>query len=497
MNKEEEKPGSIKVINNAVAMRRLQPAKTNSSFTPAVFKGSVFRDMKDLHRLETDNVQISSPSLGPMPTIHSAPKVEEKKDPLKLTSQDCDKIIKLMLERQNITIDFESLKNTGQLGKDTADFLRLHFSEQSTTMMDLFNQYDPSYSDLDSRTFEYSPWSSYLEQNVCDWNFDMLKLKDMTNGKHVVEFGCALIKKFNIMKTLKSDPSTFMNFLNSVSDGYLWNPYHNSIHGADVANGCAYFLNFESFKEKFSDLEIACTLISALVHDIGHPGVNNGFLVTNKSTEAMIYNDQSVLENFHAASFWKILQKQEANIIANLNEKDYRYFRKLSVHIILDTDLTKHMTLTKKFQETSDILNLNEEADRFMSLSICLKCADVAHGTKELSLHKRWSRRILEEFFAQGDREKKAGIPVSPLCGRTNLVAKSQEGFLNFVVKPLFESFVTKFFGDDTKATVLDQIKSNINYWGEEAKREVEGKAEFLNDTQKMIEDIASEQGKK
>lgn len=45
-------------------------------------------------------------------------------------------------------------------------------------------------------------------------------------------------------------------------------------------------------------------------------------------------------------------------------------------------------------------------------MSICIKCAgnhninvDVGHGAKELKLHKQWSRRIIEEFFLQGDLE--------------------------------------------------------------------------------------------
>ena len=28
---------------------------------------------------------------------------------------------------------------------------------------------------------------------------------------------------------------------------------------------------------------------------------------------------------------------------------------------------------------------------------------DIAHGAKELGLHKRWSRRIIEEFYLQVD----------------------------------------------------------------------------------------------
>ena len=59
-------------------------------------------------------------------------------------------------------------------------------------------------------------------------------------------------------------------------------------------------------------------------------------------------------------------------------------------------------------------------------MSVVLKCADVGHGAKELNLHKLWSRRIIEEFYNQGDLERKNKIPISPLCDRsTNRISKS------------------------------------------------------------------------
>jgi hypothetical protein len=46
----------------------------------------------------------------------------------------------------------------------------------------------------------------------------------------------------------------------------------------------------------------------------------------------------------------------------------------------------------------------------------------------------RWVACLEEEFFNQGDREKAAGIPVSPLMDRDKPgVSKSQPGFYDFV----------------------------------------------------------------
>ncbi len=46
---------------------------------------------------------------------------------------------------------------------------------------------------------------------------------------------------------------------------------------------------------------------------------------------------------------------------------------------------------------------------------------------------------MLAEFFAQGDRERGAGLAVSPMCDRhTTSRPGSQVNFIEFVVAPLF-----------------------------------------------------------
>ena len=49
-------------------------------------------------------------------------------------------------------------------------------------------------------------------------------------------------------------------------------------------------------------------------------------------------------------------------------------------------------------------------------------------------------RRVLNEFWAQGDREREMGIAVGPLNDRTSAqISKGQVGFIGVLVAPLFE----------------------------------------------------------
>jgi hypothetical protein len=50
-------------------------------------------------------------------------------------------------------------------------------------------------------------------------------------------------------------------------------------------------------------------------------------------------------------------------------------------------------------------------------------------------------RLLAEEFFTQGDKERKHGLPVAPILNRsTGHLASSQLAFVTYVTKPMMES---------------------------------------------------------
>lgn len=38
----------------------------------------------------------------------------------------------------------------------------------------------------------------------------------------------------------------------------------------------------------------------------------------------MMYNDRSVLENYHISEAFKVMRKEESNIVVNLSREEYR-----------------------------------------------------------------------------------------------------------------------------------------------------------------------------
>ncbi|KFM58335.1 Calcium/calmodulin-dependent 3',5'-cyclic nucleotide phosphodiesterase 1B, partial [Stegodyphus mimosarum] len=157
------------------------------------------------------------------------------------------------------------------------------------------------------------------------------------------------------------------------------------------------------------------------------------------SETALLYNDRAVLENYHVSQAFRLLRDEEHNILNNLSKEEYREFRGLVIEMVLGTDMSSHFQQIKTMKTLlchSDFSAM----DKAKVLSLMLHCCDISHPAKDWNLHFRWTQRLMEEFFRQGDKEKDLGLPFSPLCDRNStLVAESQIGFIDFIVSPSLE----------------------------------------------------------
>jgi len=152
-----------------------------------------------------------------------------------------------------------------------------------------------------------------------------------------------------------------------------------------------------------------------------------GFLYLLESDLAILYNNESVLENHHIAVAFKLLQADERNIFSNLTAEQMETLRKRVVDMVLATDMSKHMTLLADFQKLvaankmSENGNLTLESydDRILVLQNMIHCADLSNLTKPLDTYSKWIDRLMEEFWKQGDAERDFGLEISPMCVRS------------------------------------------------------------------------------
>ena len=240
-------------------------------------------------------------------------------------------------------------------------------------------------------------------------------------------------------------------FLKVIEAGYdATVPYHYGVHAADVLASSYRVLrhNYGKFTIDFRPIEMLAFVVAAAGHDHGHPGVNNGLLVKTSHQIAIDHNDASVLENHHAASTFHILRHPQLNFMQGVSGKEYRLFRAQTIELILATDMAQHSKHVAVFNEVLAEGNagrhhFHQPQYRMAVRRVALKLADLGHAFKPPALHRRWSFRIMEEMYRQGDRERNEGLDVVPVFDRELLpgAAKHQVGFLAAVVLPLAQTW--------------------------------------------------------
>lgn len=101
----------------------------------------------------------------------------------------------------------------------------------------------------------------------------------------------------DLLNALMIPPRTFIAFMATLEDHYVKdNPFHNSMHAADVAQSTNVLLNTPALEGVFTPLEVGGALFAACVHDVDHPGLTNQFLI-NSSKKTVHFNPISKVQN--------------------------------------------------------------------------------------------------------------------------------------------------------------------------------------------------------
>ncbi|KAK7800490.1 hypothetical protein U0070_024270 [Myodes glareolus] len=316
-------------------------------------------------------------------------------------------------------------------------------------------------------------------ENLSKWGLNIFCVSEYAGGRSLSCIMYTIFQERDLLKKFRIPVDTMVTYMLTLEDHYHADvAYHNSLHAADVLQSTHVLLATPALDAVFTDLEILAALFAAAIHDVDHPGVSNQFLINTNSELALMYNDESVLENHHLAVGFKLLQEENCDIFQNLSKRQRQSLRKMVIDMVggasavLATDMSKHMTLladlktmveTKKVT-SSGVLLLDNYADRIQVLRNMVHCADLSNPTKPLELYRQWTDRIMAEFFQQGDRERERGMEISPMCDKhTASVEKSQVGFIDYIVHPLWETWADLVHPD--AQDILDTLEDNRDWY--------------------------------
>jgi len=196
---------------------------------------------------------------------------------------------------------------------------------------------------------------------------------------------------------------TFISFINKIQSGYKDVAYHNKSHAADLSQTAYFCCTTAEGKDilKLDDVDMASIIIGGAVHDHEHPGVNNVFLVDTMDEIAVRYNDQSVLENHHVASSFKLMKEKEFNILIDIDPEDIKSLRKKMIGLVLATDMSKHFGEMGKYKPRIQAADFDpsQGSDKDSTTHLLFHMSDVSNSAKPFNIARKWVDLLFEEFF--------------------------------------------------------------------------------------------------
>jgi hypothetical protein len=293
------------------------------------------------------------------------------------------------------------------------------------------------------------------------WAFDPFSVREDAVAPTVL----SILYREGLVGDLALPPRRVCAFVEAARLRYWPNPFHNHFHGLHVCQAASMLLHATGAGEPavLPRLEVFALLLAAFCHDVDHPGVNNAFLSAVEDELAVRYNDQSVLENHHAALTCELIRDTVGgtDLVSHLPPPQRRRVRQVIIASILATDMSRHFGVTIPAIKGLELplcrpadpagnprpeLALLKDRDRIHE--ILLHAADLSAQVLPWSIAGQWGDRIVQEFRLQAALERAADVP--PTAHMHNLAtpaecAELQIGFCDYVLAPMWRALADVF----------------------------------------------------
>jgi high affinity cGMP-specific 3',5'-cyclic phosphodiesterase 9 len=164
-----------------------------------------------------------------------------------------------------------------------------------------------------------------------------------------------------------------------IQEGYSDHPFHNSYHSFDVTQMVYILLRRGGIMKYLDQEDILSLMVSALGHDLLHPGFKG------KDLEKQSYQETI-----------RILSEQQIEVKDN----------------IMATDLSRHYQVLERFE--------NNKKNKKIIMQMTMKLADISNSLRPYNIALEWLERVRKEH---------------------NNKEESQLAFIEKLLKPLLISF--------------------------------------------------------
>ncbi|KAL5016395.1 hypothetical protein ScPMuIL_005984, partial [Solemya velum] len=314
----------------------------------------------------------------------------------------------------------------------------------------------------ESERLENAVIPSVGELKLDRFDFNDLVIDDDETLKCVI----ALFKDTGIINEFKIPYDVICRWTCSVKKNYRPVTYHNWRHAFNVAQSMYTMVFTGGLSPVFSKLDLFCLLVGCLCHDLDHRGTNNAFQVKAASPLAILYST-SVMEHHHFDHCIMILNSEGNNIFGGLSPDVYRQAIKGLEHAILSTDLALYFRKRGEFKEmlSNGPVDFHETPQKDLLIAMMMTACDVAAITKPWEIQQSVAQLVANEFFEQGDIEKKefGEKPVAMMDReKKEELPKMQVGFIDAICIPVYQMFAEL---NPKLSPMYDGVVNNRNNW--------------------------------
>jgi len=299
-----------------------------------------------------------------------------------------------------------------------------------------------------------------------DWDFNALSISD--GAQLCNSMGIIFTSLFDL-NSLHIRPDVLASYIRDISVNYHDTPFHNFQHALTVTHFTYMLIQSTKASEYLSVVQLLGIMVSAISHDVDHPGNTNAYEVNIQSDIARLYNDKSVLENHHCSTALRVMRRSSNNIALGLSKSDALELRKVVIECILATDMVVHFQLIdeakKKIPQPGETdLAFTEPADKILLCKVLLHSADLSNPVRKFNMTRSWAERIAEEFNNQIAKEEEQGLPVLAFMRAPDekTLCKNEIGFGTFVIAPMWTLMAALF---PQLKPLTEQLDNNINCW--------------------------------
>lgn len=269
------------------------------------------------------------------------------------------------------------------------------------------------------------------------------------------EFIHEMLVELGINDYLNQSPGQLNQFLDAVRLHYhAQTPFHNFGHCFCVTQ-MMYLLLTEftsaALAKQFSIRDKAILMLASICHDLDHRGLNNAYQINAGTELALIYNDQSPLENHHCSTGFRLMR--QCGLLESLSAEDYRTVRRGIIECILATDISRQRQILAEFYGVlpgngsigaQPLNNLpTDETDRLKWMRLLIKAADLCVEIRPAPVAHRWVNALFKEFNAQYALEERQKLPTQSWMAAgegSDERRLTQDQFIRFVMLPVYEA---------------------------------------------------------